>query len=72
MPFLRGCSGLNAPSRKFLERAGNLLVLPKRKEVVWYRFKDVPPLDLRGHHGGLHPDEMLVPFASARLSSLVT
>jgi len=66
-----GLFGINKPSKKFLERAGNILILPRGKELVWYRFKDVPPLDLRGHHGGLHPDELLIPFGSARASALL-
>ncbi len=36
-------------------------------------FGDVEPdeLYLAGMHGGLHPEEMLVPFAAARASTLV-
>ncbi len=55
---------------EFLERVGNLLVLPLRNETVWFEFFKDRKLDLQGHHGGLTEDEMLVPCCVAQLSNL--
>lgn len=66
----RGLFGLNRPSRKFRERAGDLLVLPHGNRTVWYRDTPDYELDLRGHHGGLSREEMMVPLAVGRLSDL--
>lgn len=54
----------------FRRRCGDLVVT-HREVGMW--FGDVEPdeLSLVGMHGGLHPAEMLVPFAAARLSALV-
>jgi predicted AlkP superfamily pyrophosphatase or phosphodiesterase len=68
----RGLFGLNSPKRKFLERVGNLMILPRKNSLVWYRYSRGDALDVRGHHGGLTPAEMLIPFVSARISDLRT
>ncbi|WP_276257337.1 alkaline phosphatase family protein [Haloglomus litoreum] len=54
-------------SATFEARRGDLLVVA-RETGVWHRRTDV--LDYRGLHGGLHPQEMLVPFAAARTDRL--
>jgi hypothetical protein len=64
-----GLFGINRPRKRFVERVGNLLILPHRKETLWYEFKDRGRFDLKGHHGGLTHDELIVPLASARLDS---
>ncbi len=46
------------------ERVGDLAVLALNDAYLWWADKDNP---LRGRHGGLHPDEMLVPFLAAPL-----
>jgi len=55
---------------RFRRRCGDLVVT-HRDLGMW--FGDVEPneLSLVGMHGGLHPAEMLVPFAVARVSALV-
>ena len=55
---------------RFRRRCGDLVVT-HRELGMW--FGDVEPdeLSLVGMHGGLHPAEMLVPFAAARISALV-
>lgn len=65
----RGLFGDRPPSDRFRRRCGDL-VLTHRELGTW--FGDVEPdeLDLVGMHGGLHPDEMLVPFAAARVDAL--
>jgi hypothetical protein len=65
-----GLFGLNKPSRKFKERVGSLLILPHGNRTVWYRDTPDYELDLRGHHGGLSREEMMVPLAVARVSDL--
>lgn len=65
-----GLFGLNAPKDKFLERVGNVLILPLKNGTIWYEHIKGRKFEMRGHHGGLTPDEMLVPFASANLTDL--
>ena len=65
-----GLFGLGIPSRRFLRRAGNLLILPHGLKTIWYRYKKGDSLDLRGHHGGLSRDEMTIPLAAARVSDI--
>ncbi len=45
-------------SPRFLERVGNLVILPYRYESVWWYEKDKFEMRFRGHHGGLTPQEM--------------
>ena len=65
-----GLFGINRPSRRFLRRIGNLMVLPHGNKLVFYKYKRgaLPPL--KGHHGGLTEDEMTIPLAAARVSDL--
>ena len=65
-----GLFGINRPSRKFRRRIGNLMVLPHGTKTVWFRYRKGDSLEMRGHHGGLHPDEMTIPLAAARVSDL--
>jgi hypothetical protein len=65
-----GLFGLGKTSESFLERTGNLIIVPYGKETVWFEHRSGRRINLLGQHGGLHPDEMLVPFAAAKLSSL--
>ncbi|KAB1188630.1 MULTISPECIES: alkaline phosphatase family protein [Haloferax] len=57
------------PSETFEHRLGDLVVV-HRDSSVWYGDEDVGKLDFLAMHGGLHPDEMLIPFATATLDSL--
>jgi hypothetical protein len=45
-------------SERFLERVGNLVILPYRYESVWWYEKDKFDMQFLGHHGGLTPQEM--------------
>ena len=65
-----GLFGLNRPSRKFRRRIGNLMILPHETKTVWFRYRKGESIAMRGHHGGLHRDEMTIPLAAARLSDL--
>jgi len=66
-----GLFGTGNASQRFPERVGNIMVLPKGKRSVWYRVEGVEPPDLVGQHGGMHEDEMTIPLAIARASSVV-
>ena len=65
-----GLFGLGKPSRRFLRRTGNLMILPHGLGTVWFRYRKGEALNLRGHHGGLTPDEMTIPLATAKLSDV--
>ena len=62
--------GINKPRPKFLDRVGNLMVLPRKRNLVWYRYSREDRFDLRGHHGGMHPREMLIPLVVSMVSGL--
>jgi hypothetical protein len=47
-----------AVGRRFLERVGDLVVLPYAGETVYWREEGRFVMDKRGHHGGLTPQEM--------------
>lgn len=60
-------SGLLGPGEvhpRLGERLGDLAVFPGRQDYLWWA-----PVEnfLLGRHGGLHPEEMLVPFLAFRL-----
>ena len=57
-----GYFGDALPSRRFLDRVGNAVILPLPGRAVWWyeegRFESRHP----GDHGGLTPEEMEIPF----------
>ncbi|MFB6361787.1 MAG: alkaline phosphatase family protein [Halobacteriales archaeon] len=53
----------------FRRRCGDL-VLTHRDLGTWWADVEAAELSLIGMHGGLHPDEMLVPFAAVRADQL--
>ena len=74
-----GLFGINKPLRNFRDRVGDLLILPHKKDTIWYdhtketgRPRRAPTgrFDLLGHHGGLSEDEMKIPLGVARLADL--
>ena len=65
----RGLFGDVDSSETFRRRLGDL-VLTHRDLGVWWDAEEPDELHLVGMHGGLHPNEMLVPFAAVRLSEL--
>jgi hypothetical protein len=50
-----------------LERIGDLVVLPGPGGTVWWREPRRFEMRFRGHHGGLSPEEMLIPLAALPL-----
>jgi predicted AlkP superfamily pyrophosphatase or phosphodiesterase len=65
-----GLFGLGDVGNEFIDRAGNLLILPYRNETVWFEHSKNRRVVLHGHHGGLNEEEMLVPFAITKLNNL--
>ena len=65
-----GLFGRGEIRSQFVDRAGNLLILPYRNETVWFEhFKDIKYNPV-GQHGGLNEEEMLVPLAINTLNNL--
>lgn len=64
----KGLFGDKEVGEKFYSRAGDLLIIPNGRKAYWY---DTEEYNQEGYHGGLHEDEMYVPFAVTRLSELV-
>ncbi len=62
--------GIGNPHKRFKPRVGNLLILPERDHLIWFEHLKGKKFGLRGMHGGLRPDEMLVPLAAATLATL--
>jgi hypothetical protein len=48
--------------RDVIERTGNLMILPYGNETVWFENSKGVKITYLGQHGGLHEEEMLVPF----------
>lgn len=59
-----GLFGPGEPHPALQDRVGDLIVLAKGDAYLWWANKDN---HLVGRHGGLHPQEMLVPFLASRL-----
>lgn len=66
-----GLFGIGRPRKEFLNRVGNLLILPHKDYTVWYKYPNTELPKFLGHHGGLSEEEMLIPFAIATLSDLL-
>jgi len=50
------------PSQRMLERCGNLILLPKDNNHIWWYEKDFFELPFIGLHGGASKYEMEIPF----------
>jgi predicted AlkP superfamily pyrophosphatase or phosphodiesterase len=57
-----GIFGIGKPRPRFVARVGDLMVLPRKRNLVWYRYWRRDRLKIRGHHGGMNPGEMLIPL----------
>ncbi|MEJ2126577.1 MAG: alkaline phosphatase family protein [Candidatus Bathyarchaeota archaeon] len=65
-----GLFGHGKVGKQFVDRAGNLLILPYDKETVWFEhFKNIKYNPI-GQHGGLSQEEMIVPLAVTTLDKL--
>jgi hypothetical protein len=54
--------GLSQPSKEFLNRVGNVVILPYQDETVWWYEGGKFEMHFQGHHGGLTPEEMEIPL----------
>jgi predicted AlkP superfamily pyrophosphatase or phosphodiesterase len=50
------------PSKRMMERCGNLIILPKDNNHIWWYEQDIFELTLIGIHGGASKNEMEIPF----------
>lgn len=60
--------GPGEPSDTFERQCGDVLLIPDER-TMWYE-NEADELEFIGFHGGLHPDELLVPFAAVAVSDL--
>ena len=59
-----GLFGTGSPHPHLMDRLGDLTLIAHKDAYMWWTDKDNI---LIGRHGGLHPDEMLVPFLAVKL-----
>ena len=62
----QGLFGPGQAHPRLLDRLGDLILVSRGSAYLWWSDQDNP---LSGRHGGLSPDEMLVPFLAARLDA---
>ncbi len=62
--------GINKVEKR--SRLGDIIVIPNKEEkMIWYDHEKHKGYDdYEGHHGGMSKEEMLIPFAAAKLSDL--
>jgi predicted AlkP superfamily pyrophosphatase or phosphodiesterase len=65
-----GLFGNGKIDNRFLDRIGNLLILPTRNYTVWYHFAPDLEMVFRGYHGELSEDEELIPFICTKIADL--
>ncbi|MCL5667377.1 MAG: alkaline phosphatase family protein [Patescibacteria group bacterium] len=65
-----GLFGVGTPTQRFLDRTGNILILPF-KNKIWYRHASPKKTQSMAMHGGLSEQEMVVPFAYAKFADLL-
>ena len=58
----QGFFGSSEPSKEFLARVGNVVILPYQHETVWWYEEGKFDMHFKGHHGGLTPEEMKIPL----------
>ena len=58
-------------SAEFLQRLGNIILLPYKGNTIWYEHIKGEMVEFKGHHGGLTEDEMKIPFAIANFKDLI-
>jgi predicted AlkP superfamily pyrophosphatase or phosphodiesterase len=58
----QGLFGPGPFSPELLRRLGDVLMLPYRNRFVWWREKGLLQNTFHGHHGGLLPEEVIVPL----------
>lgn len=66
----KGWFGHGSQHPYFLNRIGNVVILPRSNNLIWYLYPNGHKTTKCGLHGGLSPEEMYVSCAAARLSDL--
>lgn len=66
-----GLFGDGSPNSEFLQRLGNVIILPFFENTIWYEHIKGELFEFKGHHGGLTEDEMLIPFAISKFEDLI-
>ena len=66
-----GLFGNGKPHKRFSDRAGDLIILPRDHEAIWYEHIKGKKPHYLGVHGGMSKNEMLIPLGMARLSDLI-
>ncbi len=67
----RGLFGTGCEHPQFRKRIGNILILPYENHTVWYQYPGLDKFNKRGMHGGLTPEEMVIPLLFVSLSDLL-
>jgi hypothetical protein len=60
----KGLFGPGTPHPRLADRLGDLIVAARDEAYLWWADKENP---LIGQHGGLSPDEMIVPLLTVML-----
>ncbi len=68
--FAIGLFGIGEPHPDFLERIGDLIIIPTGSNTVWYKHFETETFLFKGMHGGLSPDEVKVVYAECSLADL--
>jgi len=63
--------GDGSQNSEFLQRLGNIMILPFHGNTIWYEHIKGELFEFKGHHGGLTEDEMLIPLAVAKFEDLI-
>ncbi len=66
-----GLFGTSKPRRRLVDRIGDIILIPNSNGLIWYEHVKGKKHELKGVHGGLSEDEMLIPLGMARLSDLL-
>ncbi|MGC8710717.1 MAG: alkaline phosphatase family protein [Candidatus Micrarchaeia archaeon] len=66
----KGVFGNQKPRKKFLNKLGNLAILPRGNNTVWWKYGDNANKFI-GMHGNLSEEEMLIPLSIVWLDKLL-
>lgn len=62
--------GKGKKHKEFYNRLGNILVIPKKNNTIWFKYSKDIIFNNLGHHGGLSSDEMYIPLITLKLKLL--
>lgn len=58
----KGLFGYGKINKRFLERIGDLIIIPYNQRGIWFQNYRGETIAFKSLHGGLSPDEMIVPL----------